>query len=85
MCTLALSVFFAPPWATACVALVFAARFRAWEVILAGISMDLLWLPHSLMPVFALENLPAATLFAILLVFGLEPLRRQLLLGSAIL
>ena len=78
-------VFFAPPWATALCAAVFAARFRAWEVICAGILMDLLWLPHSILPTLSIENIPAATLISIVLVFGLEPLRRQLLLGSAIL
>ncbi len=79
------SVLFAPPWAVAIVAVFFAARYRAWEVVIAGMCMDLLWLPHSLDLSVSLDNIPAATLLSILLVFGLEPLRRQLLLGSAIL
>lgn len=78
-----MSVFFAPPFITAIFAFALAVRWRAWEVIGAGILMDLLWLPYSVG--FSLEHIPAATLISIVLVFGLEPLRRQLLLGPEIL
>lgn len=76
------SVLFAPPFITAIFAFALAVRWRAWEVIAAGILMDLLWLPYSVG--FSLDHLPAATLISIVLVFGLEPLRRQLLLGPEI-
>jgi hypothetical protein len=78
-----LSVFFAPPFITAIFAFALAVRWRAWEVIAAGVLMDLLWLPNSIG--FSLDHLPAASLISIVLVFGLEPLRRQLLLGPEIL
>ena len=78
------SVIFAPPWLAALFAVALAARWRAWEVIAAGILMDLLWLPFSV-SFLSLASIPAATLISIILVFGLEPLRRQLLLGASIL
>ncbi len=71
------SVFLAPPWLVAIFAFGLAARFRAWEVLAAGILMDFVWMPHaiSIEPI----SIPAATMVAIVLVLGLEPLRRQLL------
>lgn len=82
---LALSCFagiiFAPWWVPAIFALALCLRFRAWEVILAGMFMDLYWSPSYI----GLQSLPVATIVAILLVFGLEPLRRQLLIGPEIL
>lgn len=79
-----LSVLFAPPYITALFALVLALRWRAWEVVAAGIFMDFLWLPASV-SFTSLETLPLASLISIILVIGLEPLRRQLLLGPEIL
>lgn len=74
-------VFFAPPWLTAILAAALALRFQAWEVVAAGMLMDLLWLPSSV--TFAsFDAVPFATLISIILVVGLEPLRRQLLLKS---
>ena len=75
------SIVFAPPWLTAIIAIALCARWRAWEVIAAGIFMDLYWLPSSI----GLHSLPLATIIAIIIVFALEPLRRQLLLGPEIL
>ena len=75
------SVIFAPWWVPAIFALALCLRFRAWEVILAGMFMDLYWMPAYI----GLHSLPVATIVAILLVFGLEPLRRQLLIGPDIL
>jgi hypothetical protein len=75
------SVVFAPWWVPAILAFALCLRFRAWEVILAGMFMDLYWMPAYI----GLHSLPGATIVAILFVFGLEPLRRQLLIGPELL
>jgi len=80
-CALMLSVLFAPPIVSALIALVLALRWRAWEVIGAGIFMDFLWLPDSF-SFTSLESVPLVTLVSMALVFGLEPLRRLLLAGT---
>lgn len=75
------SIVFAPWWVPLLCALALCLRFRAWEVILAGMFMDLYW-----MPTYAgLGSLPLATIVCLVLLFGLEPLRRQLLIGPEIL
>ena len=78
------SVIFAPPWLAAIFACALAARWRAWEVIAAGIFMDFLWMPTSV-SFLSFHSVPWITLIAIVLVSCLEPLRRQLLVGPAIL
>jgi hypothetical protein len=75
------SVVFAPWWVPAILAFALCLRFRAWEVILAGMFMDLYWMPAYI----GLHSLPVATIISILFVFGLEPLRRQLLIGPELL
>jgi hypothetical protein len=54
---------------------ILAVRFRAWEVLAVGALVDLLWLPAGLTP------LPLFTLAALILVWGLEPLRNEFLLS----
>ncbi len=76
------SVIFAPWWLVFFCILLLCLRFQAWEVILVGIFMDLYWMPSSIFT--SLYALPLATLVAVLLIFGLEPLRRQLLVGPEI-
>ena len=78
------SVIFAPPWIAALFACALAARWRAWEVIVAGMLMDFLWMPASV-SFLSVHSIPWVTLISIALVFCLEPLRRQLLLGPQIL
>jgi hypothetical protein len=78
------SVIFAPWWVPAILALALCLRFRAWEVILAGMFMDLYWMP-SYIGWGSLDALPLATIVAVVLVFGLEPIRRQLLIGPEFL
>lgn len=78
------SVVFAPPYIAAAFAFALAARWRAWEVVAAGIFMDFLWLPTSV-TFLSFESFPFATLISIIAVVCLEPLRRQLLLGPGIL
>lgn len=74
------SVVFAPWWVPLVIAFVLCLRFRAWEVVLAGMFMDLYWMPSYI----DVNALPLASIIAALLVFGLEPLRRQLLIGPEI-
>lgn len=66
---------FLPWWIPAiCIALL-ALRWRAWEAIVLGLFMDLLWLsPNSIF-----HGFPVFTLGAILLVWALEPLRVEFL------
>lgn len=88
------SVIFAPPWFAGIFAVALSLRWRAWEVIAAGMVMDFLWMPVSVSPAPVLElaklglgsfdAIPFATIISIIVVFCLEPLRRQLLLGPLI-
>ncbi len=77
------SALLAPWWLTFILALALCLRFRAWEVIAIGVLMDILWLPGPVS--FSWEFLPHATIVATALLFGLEPLRRQLLTGPGLL
>jgi hypothetical protein len=74
-----LSVIFTPIWVSAIIALALALRFRAWEVVVAGLLVDLMWMPTS---VSIPGALPIATLTALALVVVFEPLRRHLLIYS---
>jgi hypothetical protein len=77
-------VLFAPWWVPLICAVLLTLRFRAGEVILAGMFMDLYWMP-SLVSLTSFDTVPFATIVAIILFFGLEPVRRQLLIGPEIL
>lgn len=68
------SVFIAPPWLSALCVLVLCIRWRAWEVLLIGAFSDILWFPASM-----LYGIPLGTLYALLLLIALEPLRNELL------
>ncbi len=72
------SVVFAPWWVSLALAFVISVRFRAWEVIAAGIFYDLLWMP-TFVSFTSLESIPYATLISLIFIFALEPLRRRLL------
>jgi hypothetical protein len=61
-------------WAGAVCALALSLRYRAWEVVLFGALIDMVWLPWSMF-----HGIPTATITAIILVWALEPLRRQFL------
>ena len=82
-CALFACVLFAPWWIALCIALVLTLRWRAWEVIAAGLLFDFMWLPA--FPAFSVGALPLATIIALMLILLLEPLRRQLLVGPALL
>lgn len=70
-----LSALAAPPWVPFVLAVILALRFPAWEVIFLGLFMDLAWLPQHV----SADGFPLATALALLLVWGLEPVRRELL------
>jgi len=63
------------PWAVLISMVLLALRFRAWEVLIIGVVMDFLWLPSESL----IWPLPLFTIGALLLVWGLEPLRNEML------
>lgn len=64
------------PWFVPLAAIVLLALlYPAWEVLFIGLLVDFLWLPFG----GAIQPLPLFTLAALLLVWGLEPLRREFL------
>jgi hypothetical protein len=69
-----LSAIVAPWWLAAIGAFLLALRFRAWEVIVLGVLLDVMWLPFEIA-----HGVPIATGSALLLVWAFEPLRRQFL------
>jgi len=69
------AVIFAPPWVPLVLMVAAAFRYAAWEVLLVGLFADFVWLPAA--PV----SLPLFTVASLVLVWGLEPLRREFLLG----
>jgi hypothetical protein len=77
-----LGVVWAPWWVPLLIAIALCLRFRAWEVVLAGMFMDLYWMPQYLS--FSFDAIPLATIASVVILFGLEPLRRQLLVGPEI-
>ena len=68
------AVLFGYPWLVLIVMTFLALRFRAWEVLALGVSMDLLFLPEK----FLYDPLPLFTFAGMLLLWGLEPLRKEL-------
>lgn len=73
------SVLLAPWWLPLTLAIALAARWRAGEVILAGILYDILWLPAAV-SFTSFDTIPLATFISVILVFLCEPVRRRLLL-----
>lgn len=67
------SALVAPMFAIA-IAIALSVRYRAWEVIVIGLLLDVLWTPS--VTSFAV---PTATIASLALVWGLEPLRREFL------
>jgi len=65
----------AAPWVTLLVMIILALRYRAWEVLVLGLLVDLLWFPGLSQGVF-----PLFTLAGLALVWGLAPLRREFLI-----
>lgn len=69
-----LGAIFAPPWVTILCMGLLAFRYPAWEVLFIGILTDFLWMP----PGF-LHPLPIFTVAGLILVWGLEPMRKEFL------
>ena len=69
-----LGAIFFPPWIPGLSIIALSLRFRAWEVPLIGLVIDLLW-----RPLHGIEVLPLFTIGAIVIVWGLEPLRKEFL------
>ena len=67
-----LSAIFLPWWIPAICIVILALRWRAWEAILLGVFMDLLWLSPA-------SGLPLFTILAIVIVWIFEPLRKEFL------
>ncbi|MEK7107049.1 MAG: hypothetical protein AAB899_02580 [Patescibacteria group bacterium] len=65
---------FAPPWVTILCMGLLAFRYPAWEVLFIGLLTDFLWMPPGLS-----HPLPIFTISALILVWGLEPLRKEFL------
>ncbi len=66
--------FIAPPWIPMLCIVVLALRFRATEAIVLGLLIDVLWLPAGFP-----AALPVYTILAVVIVWGLEPLRLEFL------
>ena len=65
---------FAPPWVTILCMGLLAFRYPSWEVLFIGLLIDFLWIPTGVF-----HQLPIFTISAIILVWGLEPLRKEFL------
>lgn len=68
-----ISAVFLPWWVTVIAIILLALFWRAGEVMLIGLLMDLLWSP--------LHSMPWFTIGAIVAVWLLEPLRKEFLAG----
>lgn len=71
-----LGAIFAPPWVPLIAIGLLALRYPAWEVLVIGAWVDFLWLPSGSF----IDPLPLFTIAALVLVWGLEPLRNEFLL-----
>lgn len=69
-----LSAFVAPPAVTLIFMLVLSLRYAAWEVLFIGFLVDCLWFPQSA------GFFPLFTFAGIVLVWALEPLRKEFLM-----
>ncbi len=63
------------PWLTALCIVLLAIRYPAWEAVVLGFMIDLVWLPAEL----SVYTLPYFTIASIVIVWMLEPLRMQFL------
>ncbi len=55
-----------------CIALL-SLRYAAWEAVIIGLCMDFLWLPHDGI------SIPFFTIASLVIVWGLQPLRNELM------
>ena len=86
-----LGAIFAPPWVPLLAMAIMAVRYPAWEIFAIGLFVDLLWFvpstgggsafggsPDGLTQPFFF-SLPLFTLAALIVAWGLEPLRNEFL------
>ena len=73
-----ISVFTLPSWVGVVCIILLALRYRAWEAVLIGALIDFVWLPSGT----GIHVLPIFTILALVVVWGLEPLRAQFLLSQ---
>ncbi len=71
----AVSALFISPWLSAACMVALSLRYRAFEVLVIGLLIDFTWLPYDTL----MYSVPFFTLFGIILVWGLEPLRLEFL------
>ncbi len=69
-----LSVFVAPIWVPVVCAVCLALRWRAWEVLVIGALIDIVWLPSTVM-----YGIPLALSLSLIVVWMFEPVRRELM------
>jgi hypothetical protein len=70
-----ISSLFAPIWAVIILAGITSFRYRLWELLLIGLFIDFIYLPTG-----GFMGFPyIATVISLILVWGLEPLRSQLI------
>jgi hypothetical protein len=67
-----------PSWVVLVCIVLLSIRYRAWEVILMGACMDLVWLPAGTL----VHTPPLFTIASIVIVWGFEPLRAQFLMSE---
>ena len=65
----------APAWVPLVAMVLLALRYSAWEILGIGLLVDLLWRAAGV----SFAHLPLFTLIALILVWGLEPLRSEFL------
>ena len=69
-----LAAIFASPWVTIICMGLLSFRYPAWEVLFIGMLTDFLWMPPGFF-----HPLPIFTIAGLILVWGLEPLRKEFL------
>lgn len=70
------SALFLPPWAPLIAVVLLSLRYRAWEAIILGLFIDMLWLPIGGTDAHVV---PLFTILSIVIAWGLEPLRVELM------
>lgn len=70
------TVFTGPSWFPIVAMGVLTLRWAAWEILIIGALVDLVWLPYGSF----IHTPPLFSLAALVLLWGLGPLRRELLI-----
>ena len=73
-----ISIFTLPPWIPFLCIILLALRYSAWEAIILGALVDLVWLPSGT----SIHLLPLFTIGALIIVWGLEPIRARFLVSQ---